>query len=202
MEKKFAYTLIADWVRPAGSTVPGVDDLEPHEKLLLLSDGSLTVELELVYGSAVEVELVYRGFTTLSPDESDFLVEDQENESVEREVWLTVGGRRLVFARTLIPLVSLDRGLMKTLDESSSEPIGRVLNTLKIPFRKEGLEVAVVRCAPAAEALEIDPDTPMTARRYLLTNTEFGTRPVIKAVVTEVFNPEVVPASALLNARP
>jgi len=210
MMEEFSYTLLADWTRPplppprggveAGACGP-LSALEPHQKLLLLSDGSLTVELELLYGGRVEAEVIHHGYTTLSPEEADLLLEDQENESVERLVWLTVGGRRLVYARTLIPLGCLDGSLREELARRSGEPLGRVLNSIKIPFGKEGLEIGVIRCEAAASGFEAAPSTPLVARRYLLSNIGFDDRRVIKALVTEFFSPEALPAWSTGDAR-
>lgn len=209
MKENFTYTLLEDWSAPElySSGSPGAErnrsrvnhaalsGLEPHQKLLLLSDGSLTIEMELLYGSKVEVDFIYRGHTVLSPDEADYLLEDQENESIEREVWLTVQGKRLIYARTLIPLKCLDKKLMNELGAKSGEPIGRVLSTNRIPFRKEGLEIGMVRCPSVASGFGSDPSTPMFARRYLLSNSDYDTKMVIKASVMEFFSPEVVPVT-------
>jgi chorismate-pyruvate lyase len=193
MNNKTYNTLKGEWVEVGTDSPDGFVSLLPHrQKLLLLSDGSLTVELEKLYGGELEVELKLNDYATLTPEEADYLMEDQECESVEREVWLNRAGRRLVFARTLIPLSCIDAGLRAALAENAYKPIGRVLTACGVSFIKKHLMVGMMECAEAATDLGLVPNAPLAARRYILTNTDFETNPVIKAVVTEVFSPEVI----------
>ena len=194
MNNDISNTTLGEWLDPGDASAPEgfVSLLPPRQRLLLLSDGSLTVELEELYGGELGVEMRYNDYATLTPEEADLLMEDQESESVEREVWLTHGGRRLVFARTLIPLVRLDVRLRTALAENADKPIGRVLTEHGVSFVKKHLMVALVECPEAAADLGLVSYAPFAARRYILTNTDFDSNPVIKAVVTEVFSPEVI----------
>jgi len=201
MTTGFSYTLVRDWAsaRP-GMALPALAGLKPHQKLLLLSDGSMTLDLELLFGSAVEVEVERSAVTPLSAIDAAYLDEDESMEVTEREVWLTVGGRKLVWAHTLIPTLCVSPEIKEALDTHSGEPIGRVLNEKKVFFSKSRLEVGVVACAHAAKGLNLPPDTLLVARRYILSNRQ-GRDWLIKAAITEIFSPEIISARYLKNGQ-
>lgn len=196
MSAEFSYTLINGWSRPSVGETPGLIGLKPEERLLLLSSGSMTLDLELLSGKAVEVELKYSGKASLGSEAAAYLNEDAGKEAVERVAWLTVEQKRLVFAYTLIPLDRIQKSLLKALESRAREPIGTVLRSKKIPFQKENIEVGVLSCAPAALDLGIDASTPLVSRRYILFDRKKSGRWTIKALVTEIFSPVLIPFRA------
>ena len=201
MTTGFSYTLLHDWVGAQSErALAGLAGLKPHQKLLLLSDGSMTLDLELLYGSAVEVEVELTATASLSAADAAYLDEDESMEVTEREVWLTVGGRKLVWAHTLIPALCVSPEIKAALDANTGEPIGRVLNSKKVFFSKDRLDVGVVACAHASKGLGLAPDTPLVARRYILSNRE-GQNWLIKAAITEIFSPEIISARLLKNKQ-
>ncbi len=191
---KFSYRLVDGW-HGAGEGLRWAAGLKPHELLLLFSDGSMTLDLELLSGSRVEVELISKGFTRLSVDAAEYIGEAAGEKAMEREVWLTVNGGRLIYARTLIPLDCLGKGLLEALEEKKSEPLGRVLASKKIFFTKTRLEAGVIESAAAANGFEAPEDARLMSRRYILEDSRDG-RWVIKAALMEVFSPAIIPAPA------
>ncbi len=196
MSAEFSYTFINGWSRPVAGETPALLGLKPEERLLLLSTGSMTLDLELLSGKGVEVELKYSGKASLGGEDSAYLNEDAGKEALERVAWLTVEHRRLVFAYTLIPLDRIQKSLLKALESRAGEPIGSVLRSKRVPFQKENIEVAVLRCAPAAAGFGINASTPLVSRRYILFDRKKNGRWTIKALVTEIFSPDVVPFRA------
>ena len=190
---KFSYKLAEGW--------HGTDDgkrwttLKPHERLLLFSDGSMTLDLELLFGSRVEVELISKGFTPLPEDAARYIAVNAGKKAMEREVWLTANGKRLIYAQTLIPLDCLGPGLLETLEENSLEPLGRVLAARKIFFTKVRLEAGIIESAAAARGFGVHESARLMGRRYVLEDSRDG-RWVIKAALMEVFSPEIIPAPA------
>ncbi len=176
------------------SELPWLEGLKPHQKLLLLSDGSMTLDLELLFGSKVEVEIKFKGAGALPAEDASYLEERAGSPAMEREVWLTVENKRLVYAYSLIPAGRVAGKIKTALEEHSAEPIGRVLNSMKVFFAKDKLDVGVVTCPQASEDLGLALDTPLLARRYILSNRD-GKDWIIKAAVTEIFSPEIVSAS-------
>jgi len=196
-----SYTLVRDWVETQSRReLPELAGLEPHQKLLLLSDGSMTLDLELLYGSAVEVELQRSANAALSERDAPYLDEEPGMDVTEREVWLTVGGKKLVWAHSLIPSQRVSPEIKEALDANTTEPIGRVLTNHKVFFSKSRLDVAVVACAHASKDLKLPPDTPLFARRYILSTMQGGEW-IIKASITEIFSPEVISARLLKNGH-
>lgn len=188
------YTFLEDWVSSKDlEKTFWTSTLPEDKKELLLGEGSLTLQLEALFGSPVEVEVRSTSYSALEPDEASYLDEGPDEESMEREVWLRVGGKRLVYARTLIPLTRMESSLMEVLKDGG-EPLGKILSTKKIPFTKDRLEIGIVRCERAAKELGIDSERALFARRYrLLSQSEAGLWN-IKASVTEVFSPELISA--------
>ncbi len=169
--------------------------LHASEEELLFSGISMTQHLEELLGAPIEVETRVGRTVRIGPEEAAKLEVNVNAKSQEREVWLSIKGRKLVYAHTLIPLVLIDEALMKTLKERNDEPIGRVLTSLEIPFSKKALEVAILTSAEVADELGLAPDTRLVARRYILYNDTSDTTiesPAIQAAVTEIFNPEIV----------
>lgn len=190
--EKYPYRLLKGWFRAEkGSQVPELKRLLPHQLLLLLSDGSMTLDLELLFGP-VGVEVRRKGACPLSTEAAMYLGEGAQKDALVREVWLTAGAKRLVYAHSLIPFDCIDEGLREDLERRSNEPLGRVLNSKKIFFSKDRLEVGSVLCAQAAMDLGGDENTPFIARRYILSNRKEDGGWVIKASVTEIFSPEII----------
>ncbi|MEE9615372.1 MAG: chorismate lyase [Thermodesulfobacteriota bacterium] len=185
-----------EWEGSEGASALGAD-----QKELILSGGSLTLRLEALFGSKVEVEMKRRRTSTLSPEMAAYLEEEVNSPSMEREVWLTVEGKRLVYAHTVIPLECIERGLVDVLT-SGEEPLGRVLADKNVPFMKERLGLGTVRCAEAATDLGVDVQTSFFARRQLLFNRNKTDVWVIKAAVTELFSPGLVSAIHLSPPPP
>ncbi|MBI2399781.1 MAG: chorismate lyase [Deltaproteobacteria bacterium] len=196
MGKGFSLTVLDGWLAPSHEAASRLlDGLLAHEKLLLFSEGSMTLELELLTGKRVDVELKLKDERPLTGAEAEFLGVAPGVMAVEREVWLVAGGTKLLYAHTLIPVQCLDKEVRRALDEKSSEPLGRVLSSRGILFAKERLEAGRVRCEAASKDLELNTGASLYARRYILYNK--GTRNwVIKAAVTEVFSPALIGAEA------
>lgn len=190
MGKGFDFDLLGNWLAPAEASA-FLSGLAAHEKLLLFSEGSMTLELELLTGKRVDVELKYMGERPLTPDEAAFLGVEPGESAMEREVWLLAGGAKLLYAHTLIPLGCIDSQVKEALNQTSSEPLGRVLSSKGILFAKERLEAARVHCDSAALDLGLGAESALYARRYILFNRGADGW-VIKAAVTEVFSPGLV----------
>src|SRR3972149_5543611 len=103
-----SYTVVKDWFRE-GDGVSAPSGLEGAKRSFVFSRGSMTQALEGLLGSRVSVELSSIGTTTLSAEEALLLGEagGAGMEAFERMVWLKAGGRRLVFARSVIPVLGV-----------------------------------------------------------------------------------------------
>lgn len=200
MSISFSYRLVALWqdmrFDPAKALVAG---LRPHQRLLLASGGSLTLDIEYLLETEIKVELMCRQDCLLSAEAASYLQAAQGAQACERVVWLKAGKMRLVYAHTVFLLESTDPSILEYLDRCPDEPLGKILNLRHINFTKSRMEVGVVSCGQAASVLGMAQDTLFIARRYVLADAGPSTAQAgrVKAVVTEVFSPEIIPITAV-----
>ncbi len=166
--------------------------LKPHEKLLLVSEGSMTEALELLLGQRITIELKHKGLSVLGREDAGYLQTAENSPAFEREVWIKAGKKRLIYARSRIPSDCIEGWLSREFELNAGEPIGRVLTQWNVPFTKQGLQAAMVECRDVALDLALPEHTVFLARRYILSNRAESGRWVIKASVTEVFSPDVI----------
>ncbi|MBI5562113.1 MAG: chorismate lyase [Deltaproteobacteria bacterium] len=196
MSAIFSYTRLKGWTSVGkGGKDRALAGLRPHQRLILSSGGSLTLDLEHLLEAQVKVEVIAKGACSLDADAAAFLGETHGAEAFDRSVWLVADGRRVVFAYTVMPASLVDRALLESLDRYGDEPLGKVLNQRRISFSKEHIEAGLVRCPGAAIVLGMDGDAPLWARRYVLSSASSGMPGAIKAVVTEVFGQEIIPSA-------
>lgn len=191
MPSGIAYKPIKTW--SAAQTASELACLAPHQKLLLLSDGSLTRELEILTDGKVRAEVISTGTFEMSGQDANYLDTEPGCKALKRTVWLVASGKRLVYAHTVIPLKSVDADILKAIEKTPEEPLGRVFLEKGIFFTKDKLEFAVIRCPDAAKGLGLTKDAPLFARRCVLSNRPAKDRVRLRAAVIEVFSPEIVP---------
>ncbi|TAN60939.1 DUF98 domain-containing protein [bacterium] len=197
MNQKLSYTIVKGWVTP-GKPHDGQwwERLSVSQRLLLLSEGSMTVNLELFSGSGekVEADVRFAGSGALDEGEALCLEEDKGKGAFEREVWLKITGKMLICARTVIPFDRIDAVLLKTLmDEDAPQPLGRILREKNMGFSKEKIELAVLTSPQVSKVLAVSANTPFAARRYVLLS-KAGAAGLwnIKASIMEIFSPELI----------
>ncbi|MBI5598375.1 MAG: chorismate lyase [Deltaproteobacteria bacterium] len=168
---------------------------------LLMSRGSLTLELEHFYGVKVEVETRSIICSRLGREDADYLGVEPTGESLEREVWLTINKKRVVYASSVFPAVCTEKKLFDLLLKGT-EPMGRTLKSADIDFDKDAIEIGVIRDTFAATDLGLGPP-PLFARRYrLIDRNDSGKRIArLRCAVIEVFSPELVPADKTMATK-
>lgn len=195
MNMRLAYTLVREWSSPFHRP-DAFAGLEPEQRFFLLSDGSTTLNIELLFGGTgatakkAEAEVIFTGIAFLDVDAAEFIGERPGQVSLEREVWLSINGKRLLYAQTIIPRGCIEKGLLKALERQDKEPLGSVLNSRNIPFAKDRFETGVLRCPMVADGLGLGNDIPLMARRYILYNKTVSGPYIIKAAITEIFGRE------------
>ncbi len=191
----FSFSLINGWRRPHELMESGpLALLSPGERMLVFSDGSLTLLLEALLKSASGVEVRLNAVSTITEEAASYLSEDIGADVIEREIWLMAGAIRQVYARSIIPSAAIEGWLRDDLTDGV-KPIGRILYERGIPVLKEAVELSLIRSAQVAEELNISPDTPLVSRRYRLVNRRESGGWIIKAMVQEVFSPTLVKVS-------
>lgn len=188
----FSYTLIDEWHRADYLIEEGrLQGLSEKERMVLLSDGSLTFRLEALYSERVSLEVMRSATTVLDVASAKYLGEEPHIPSIEREVWLSVKGERLVYAYLVIPVSSIEPWLLSALEEGT-EPLGRLLKAREIPVLKQGLEIGVVNSPGLCADLSIDPETRFFARRYKLSSKLESGGWIINAEIYEFLSPALV----------
>ncbi|MBI5234385.1 MAG: chorismate lyase [Deltaproteobacteria bacterium] len=188
----FDYDLVEGWY--AANSAKGFDFLlrfAPEKRILLASDGSLTLGLEALFGANIAVRVKRNTTSWLRSDTASYLDETIGLPALEREVWLMANDTRLVFAHSLIPKNRLGDWLGKAL-EQGADPLGKVLELKKIPIIKEMLEIGAIRSGEVCVELGIALETILVARRYRMFNRKDNNEWLIKAQITEVFSPELI----------
>ena len=186
------YSIVLPWTGLSGGRSP-FTGLRGREERFLCSPDSMTSLLEEIYGPGVEVAAVVRERRPLDPRSAAYLRASEGSEALVRGVWIRADERPLIFAFSLIPLETLERGLLQVLEANEPEPIGRTLRSQSVAFTKDAMEAGVIRCPIVAQGLGQPAETAYFARRYLLHGTK-NDRLVIKAAITEVFGPELISA--------
>ncbi|MFQ5329950.1 MAG: chorismate--pyruvate lyase family protein [Thermodesulfobacteriota bacterium] len=189
---KFSFTLVNGWNGAGGRSAVITDNqLQPHQLLLLLSDGSLTSHIETLYNSPLAIEIVESGGVSLGEEDATFLGVNKGDKAVMRSTCLLIDGRRLVYAKSLLPTGNLEGKVVE--DVAASEvPLGRLLARSHPFSRKERSEMAVVSSPSIARALEIAEDTLFWARRYLLLAQSESGGSALRTMVMEIFTPELM----------
>lgn len=191
-EMSFSYTLIDNWIEADHLIEAGkLKGLSDKERMILLSDGSLTRLLEGRLGSKVSLEVKRSTTTALSVEVAEFLGEEPLIDAIEREVWLSAKGVKRVYAHLVIPISSIEPWLLAAL-KKGAEPLGRILQAREIPVLKEELQIAVVNAPEVSADLSLDPATRLYARRYKLSSKLEGGGWIINADICEFLSPALV----------
>src|SRR4030067_2805986 len=99
MGKGFPLTVLDGWLAPSSADASRLlNGLLAHEKLLLFSEGSMTLELELLTGKRVSVELKLKDERALSGEEAEFLGVWPGDLALAAGAWLVAGGTKLRYA--------------------------------------------------------------------------------------------------------
>jgi len=164
--------------------------LSGEDREMLASAGSLTLDLEERFKSSVGVELQEVRPCRIRPELAAYLGVKPFEEALERDVWLTMDGRRLIYARSVIP-ISCTSERLSALLRGGERPIGKILADEGIEFSKDSMEFAVIDGQEQALEFGLEQAPMYIARRYrLFSRSKEGW--VINAAVTEVFTSSLI----------
>jgi len=164
-----------------------------HERRLLLSRGALMPGLESIFRAEVGIEVKRIGYSRLSPDIADYLNLEPDIKSLEREVWLTVNKKRLVFARSVFPVACTEKRLLDII-RKGKEPLGRVISLSGMRPGKKSLEIGLFKDSPKLKGLGLAARAPFFARRYRLSNRKKSGQWITNCAVIEVFSSKLITA--------
>lgn len=179
-------TILGNWVD--GSEFMSThqsDFLDGPTRMLLMSDGSLTVLLNASLLSLVRLQRLRQEEITLGPDMAAYIQTEEGQRAIDRDVWLMNGDKRLVYANSILP-ISLMRGEIYNELSKGDTPIGILINEQNILTRRDGLQICRVKSPDICRELGLPGDTVLLSRRYRL-HTEGG----FKGAIIEVFSPHI-----------
>lgn len=157
--------------------------LSERGRMLFISDGSLTRLLEALYFKEIKIELKDQTIECISDGYREFLGVLKGEEIIKRDVWITEGDKKLVFAHSIIPLKGIPPRILDKLT-NGIEPLGAILEEEGVFYRKNHWEFGRIQWKEIADELNLPNDYIFWARRYQIIN-----RQGIMAVILEVFLP-------------
>jgi chorismate-pyruvate lyase len=169
----------------AGLKGPDANSLAPLQRILLVTDGTLTEILEASFFERVRLVKVSQrilqataSHTPLDPNPGEALI--------ERKILLqgAESGRNYAYAESLIAVERLPASFRDELLESDT-PLGRLWLEYKLETFKELLNVWLLQANSLCEYFECEDAAPLLARTY---RVFFAAKPVI--VITEYFPTE------------
>jgi len=113
------------------------------ERLLVVTNGSVTQILEVFYSKPVSLKTISQVVTKASPKEISFFDLKSRFEINNRSVIISVAGHPLILAKSKIPLEKLEEGFRDEL-MLADVPIGKLLIKHKIEARRELVHVDFV----------------------------------------------------------
>lgn len=161
---------------------PEVTSLPPTFRNLLISGDSTTSAIQSM--GEVRLEMVRQEEGKLEPLWADFLDLPALQPVITRNVWLTTGGRRAMFAASVIPLEGLNLKLKRTLVQGT-KPLGLAIDGESYRPEKDRIGISRILVTADTESTGIPIGRPMWARRYRL---QVPRR--LTAAITEIIHPD------------
>lgn len=152
----------------------------PLFKILLTSDGSMTMHLKAIFYKPVEIEVKDQRQVLMDEEIAEYIGTD-EREALERTVWLKADKKKVLFAHSIIPLKQISEDILKDI---TRKPLGIFLGEQGYPVLRDRLMIALIESEGIAKEFGYPPKEPLWARRYRLM-----AQGRLTAALFEVFSP-------------
>jgi len=139
-----------------------VGKLSSAQKILLITDGSVTSLLDVLMGH-VDINTLTQKFIPATNEMADNL-DINEGETVNYRVVVIGTSEPLIYAVSLVPLKRLDNEFKEDLIKADT-PIGRILRKHNIESRREIKSVYVEESTPELSEI-FGTNSPMLSRTY------------------------------------
>ncbi|MBI4746791.1 MAG: chorismate lyase [Deltaproteobacteria bacterium] len=159
--------------------------LDAPTRMLLLSDGSLTLLLNASLLSSVGLQRLRQEEVNLDRDMAEYIEAEAGQTATDRDVWLMNGAKRVVYANSILP-TSLMRDDIYNEIARGNTPIGTLLSEQSILTRRDRLQIGRIMSVAICRELGLPDATLLWARRYRL-HAEVG----FKGALIEVFSPKI-----------
>ncbi|MBM2838557.1 MAG: beta-ribofuranosylaminobenzene 5'-phosphate synthase family [Deltaproteobacteria bacterium] len=165
------------------------DFLDAPTRMLLLSDGSLTLLLNASLLSSVRLQRLRQEEVSLDRDMAEYIEAEAGQTVIDRDVWLMNGEKRVVYANSILPTSLMKDEIYNEIAKGDT-PIGTLLSEQSILTRRDRLQIGRIMSLEICRELGLPDATVLWARRYRL-HTEGG----FKGAITEVFSPKIFEGS-------
>jgi len=153
---------------------------------MLTSDGSMTQMLEALTFSSASMHIERQGLLPAGHPLPDLISRADTREVLAREAWLYAGGKKLIYAHSLLTVSEGSETAVDTIKETN-KPLGKVLKEECVKTLRTSCRIGTVKCSGISSSLGIDPETIFWARYYKL-STDSG----IEGIIFELFNPQLL----------
>jgi chorismate lyase len=159
-----------------------------HPSLLpwLFDTSSLTARLMELCGDDFSVCVLSQNWQKLDPEEASAMALENVDSALVRQVLLCCGDKPLVYARTVIPVTTI-QGAQRRYANMGNRPLGAMLFADRT-MQREAVEVSVLPATHTANQYT-DFDEPIWGRRSVF---RVANRPLL---VSEYFLPELIKKS-------
>jgi beta-ribofuranosylaminobenzene 5'-phosphate synthase len=157
--------------------------LSKLQKLILLTDGSITTLLEIITGEPVTVRTLTQGITKADYEISELLeIEEGDNINYRVVILKNVESEKpLIYAESYTPISRLQRQFKHDLMKADM-PIGRIMRERKIESRREIEKIETVFNDELSEIFDVPYHVPMLSRTYNIINND-----MVLIRITETF---------------
>ncbi len=145
-----------------------IGKLSSAQKILLITDGSVTSILDVLKGH-VDINTLTQKFIPATEEMADNLNIDK-GETVNYRVVVIGANEPLIYAISLVPIKRLDNQFKEDLIKADT-PIGRILRKHNIESRREIKSVYVEEATPELSEI-FDTNSPMLSRTYNIIHHE------------------------------
>src|SRR4030067_342202 len=142
-------------------------DLDAPTRVLLLSDGSLTLLLNASLLSSVRLQRLRQEEVSLDRDMAEYIEAEPGQTVIDRDVWLMNGEKRVVYANSILP-TSLMRDEIYNEIAKGDTPIGTLLSEQSILTRRDRLQIGRVMSLGVCMRVGLPDATVLWARPYRL----------------------------------
>jgi len=160
--------------------------LSPTARLLLTSDGSMTQMLEALTFSSASMHIERQELLPSGHPLPDLISRADTKEVLAREAWLCTGGKKLIYAHSLLTVSEWSETALDAVRETN-KPLGKVLKEECVKTLRTSCRIGTARCSGISTGFGAAPETLLWARYYRL-NTDSG----IEGIIFELFSPELL----------
>ncbi len=168
-------------------------NLSKLQKLILLTDGSITTLLEIITGKPVTIKTLTQGITKADYEISE-LLEIEEGDNINYRVVILKNvdsDTPLIHAESYTPISRLQKQVKHDLMKADI-PIGKIMRERKIESRREIEKIETLFNDELSEMFAVPHHVPMLSRTYNIINND-----MVLMRITETF-----PSTSFLGLNP